>query len=66
MVASKQLTQDERADLADLRLVLGSAEHNLRLAAAGGEEWRQALDNALRQTEQVVAGLARVRDRHGG
>ena len=66
MVAMTRLTEDERSELADLRLVLGSAEHNLRIAAVGGDEWRQALDNALRQTEQVVAGLVRVRDRHDG
>ena len=57
------LSEAQRDDLGDARLVLESAAHNARVALAplnDPEDVRQALANAVAQAEQGVATLRRV------
>jgi hypothetical protein len=65
----RPLTKAAIEDLGDARLVLDTASHNLNALARGKLELLgpeadvdQALENALRQVEQVVKTIKRVRE----
>jgi hypothetical protein len=69
----RPLTKAAIEDLGDARLVLDTASHNLNALARGKLEMLgpdadvdQAIENALRQVEQVVKTLKRVREARGG
>ena len=53
------LTAEQRAELADLQLVLRTASHNCG-AALHGDELEESLRAALTMAEQAVAGLRRI------
>ena len=68
----RPLSQTVIAELADARLVLETASHNLQALVrgkldqlGGGADVDQALENAHGQLSQVVATLARVRAQRG-
>lgn len=64
MVASREphLKTADKEDLSDAKLLLSSAEGNLR-AALVGEDLTDALNNAERQAEQALLAIRRVRER---
>ncbi len=57
--ADPALTAEQRAELADLQLVLRTAAHNCG-AALHGDELEESLRTALTMAEQAVAGLRRI------
>jgi hypothetical protein len=69
----RPLTKAAIEDLADARLVLDTASHNLNALVRGKLELLgpeadidQALENAARQVDQVAKTLARVREARSG
>ena len=64
MVASREprLNATDKEDLGDAKLLLGTAQGNIR-AALVGEEVSDSLLNAERQTEQALLAIRRVRER---
>lgn len=60
-----KLNAENREDLSDARLLLDTAAHNAQVALRNPipEEAREALDSALRQTQQAALALERVQSR---
>lgn len=67
MVASREprLNATDKEDLGDAKLLLGTAQGNIR-AALIGEDIHDSLLNAERQAEQALLAIRRVRDRVTG
>lgn len=61
-MAAFKLTVAEREQLSDCRLLLAAAEHDVQVAVRGlGPDCGEALEHAVEQAEQALAGLRRVR-----
>jgi hypothetical protein len=56
-----KLTMGEREQLSDCRLLFAAAEHDIQVVVRGlSPDGAEALDHALEQAEQALAGLRRV------
>jgi hypothetical protein len=61
-MAALKLTLGEREQLSDCRLLFAAAEHDVQVVVRGlSPDCAEALDHALEQAEQALAGLRRVR-----